>query len=666
MRAARTPSGATARRHGTRSRRLVSISVTLPDGKAIELGDGATVADVAAAVGRRVAKEAVAGRVNGRDVDLDHLLSDGDEVDVIARTSPEGLEVLRHSTAHVMAEAVGHLFPGVRYGIGPAIEDGFYYDFEVERPFTPEDLGRIEEEMGRLVALKERFVREELSRGEALFRFADQPYKKELIEELDEGETISVYTEGDFTDLCRGPHVGDTGRLGAFKLLSIAGAYWRGDSSRPMLQRIYGTAWADKQQLEAYLAMLEEAERRDHRKLGRQLDLFSFDERIGGGLVLYHPKGAAVIHELRRWEMEEHVRRGYEAVITPHIYKADVWKTSGHYEFYRDSMYFFRVEGEGSEPGGAEYGLKPMNCPGHVMIYAGHTRSYRDLPIRLFEHGTVYRHELSGVVHGLMRARGFTQDDAHIFCRPDQLKNEVKAVMAFVLEALELFGFTEWELEISTRPEGSIGTDEGWEHATAALRESLEEMALPYAVQEGEGAFYGPKIDVKLKDTIGRMWQCATVQVDFNFPERFGLRYMTPENTHEQPYMIHRVILGSMERFFGVLIEHYAGAFPVWLAPVQAAVIPIADRHDAWARDVASRLTAEGLRAEVYEEKETVGAKIRRAQLEKVPYMLVVGDREVEAGAVAVRMRSGEDRGLLPVAEVVSEIGEKARSRTLD
>jgi threonyl-tRNA synthetase len=644
----------------------MTIAIALPDGNWLELEEGATVLDAAEKIGPRLAQAAVAGRVNGKDADLSEKVADGDHVEITTRTSPEGVEILRHSTAHVMAEAVGRLIPGAKYGIGPSIENGFYYDFEVDRPFAPEDLEKIDAVMRDIAASKEPFVRREVTRDQALFDFADQPYKKELIEELPEGETISVYTQGDFTDLCRGPHVGTTDRLGAFKLLSIAGAYWRGDAKRPMLQRIYGTAWPTQKELDEYLEQVEEAERRDHRKIGRDLDLFSFDEKVGAGLVLYHPKGATILHILRQWELEEHVKRGYEPAITPHIYKADVWKTSGHYDFYRDNMYFFRIEGEGAEAGGAEYALKPMNCPGHVLIYRSATRSYRDLPIRMFEHGTVYRHELSGVVHGLMRARGFTQDDAHIFCMPDQVKPEVKGVLAFTLDVYRQFGFSEFEMEVSTRPEKSIGEDQAWEHATESLKESLEESGLPYAINEGDGAFYGPKIDVKLKDAIGRTWQCATIQVDFNFPERFDLTYMTAENKHERPYMIHRTILGSMERFFGILIEHFAGNFPVWLAPVQAAVIPIAERHEAYAGEAATALRDAGLRVDLYDASENLNAKIRKAQLEKIPYMLVVGDREAEKRAVAVRMRSGEDRGAIALDEVTAEITEKARTRALD
>jgi threonyl-tRNA synthetase len=644
----------------------MSIAVKLPDGSPLELADGATALDAAAAIGPRLAKAAVAAKVNDAAVDLSAKLAGGDSVAIVTQDSPEGLEVIRHSTAHVMAEAVGRLFPGACYGIGPSIENGFYYDFDVARPFTPEDLDSITEEMRRIMSENLAFERRVVCRDEARSLFAGQKYKLELIEALPEGEGISIYTQGAFTDLCRGPHVPSMDRLGAFKLMSIAGAYWRGDEKNPMLQRIYGTAWAAQAELDAYLAQLEEAERRDHRKLGRELDLFSFDDRIGGGLVLFHPRGEAVLHEILEWERAAHVARGYLPVRTPHVYKAEIWKISGHYDFYGDNMYFFRVRGEGTEGEGAEYAVKPMNCPGHVLIYSSQTRSYRDLPMRLFEPGTVYRHEMSGVVHGLMRVRGFTQDDAHIFCRPDQLKDEIKDVLAFTLDTYRLFGFADFEMEVSTRPDHSIGTDEGWEHSTEALEESLKESGLPYEINPGDGAFYGPKIDVKLKDAIGRTWQCATIQVDFNFPERFDLEYMTAENTHERPYMIHRTILGSMERFFGILIEHYAGAFPVWLAPVQAAIIPIADRHNDWAEEVRSRLADSGVRTDVYYEKETVSAKIRRAQMEKVPYMLVVGDREVDGEGASVRMRSGEDRGLIGLGEVVAEIAEKARGRVLE
>ncbi|MBC7266895.1 MAG: threonine--tRNA ligase [Coriobacteriia bacterium] len=633
---------------------MPSISVRLPDGSTIEVDEGSRVIDVARAIGPRLAEAAVAGRVSGTLVDVSAPVHDGDEVQIVTERDPEALHVLRHSAAHVMAEAVKDLFPTAKFGIGPAIEDGFYYDFDVERPFTPEDLAAIEERMREIVAEEKVFERATLDRLEALDEFAGQPYKQELIAELPEGEQISVYTQGSFTDLCRGPHVPHTGWIKSFKLMKVAGAYWRGDSSKPMLQRIYGTAWFSEKDLKAYLERLEEAERRDHRKLGRELDLFSFHEVAGAGLPVYHPKGARILRILQEWLRGVLYERGYVEAITPHIYKADVWKISGHYDFYRENMYFFEVdEGDGRIN---EYGVKPMNCPGHVLIYANDVRSYRDLPMRIFEFGTVYRHEMSGVVHGLMRARGFTQDDAHIFCMPEQVHDEVVAMLDLVDYVLkDVFGF-EYSAEISTRPEKSIGDDAMWEHATRSLMSACEAHDLPYQINEGDGAFYGPKIDIKLKDAIGRTWQCSTIQVDFNFPSRFGLTYRTADNSEAVPFMLHRTILGSMERFLGILIEHYAGAFPTWLAPVQAVLVPIADRHLPYCEEVAAALRRQGVRAEVYAENEPMRVKIAKAQQQKVPYMLVVGDREVEGGTVGVRERSAGDIGAMSVGEFVERV----------
>lgn len=633
---------------------MPEINVTLPDGSTRSVPEGSSVLDVAASIGSRLAAAAVAGRVDGALVDLDRVVTDGSTVAIITETSPEGLDVLRHSTAHVMAEAVKDLFPTATFAIGPAIEDGFYYDFGVERPFTPEDLVAIEARMREIVAESVPFVRGELDRLEAWDRFEGQPYKRELIEGLPEGETISIYTQGNFTDLCRGPHVPDTGRIRAFKLTKIAGAYWRGDSTRPMLQRIYGTAWYSEKDLAAYLTRIEEAEKRDHRKLGKELDLFSFHEVAGAGLPLYHPKGARVLRLLQDWLRKELYRRGYVEAITPHIYKSDVWKISGHYDFYGENMYFFNIdEGDGRVN---EYAIKPMNCPGHVMIFDNDVRSYRDLPMRISEFGTVYRHEMSGVVHGLMRARGFTQDDAHIFCEASQVHDEVIGMLAFVDYVMhDVFGF-EYSAEVSTRPEKSIGADEDWKLATDALIEALEERGIVYDINEGDGAFYGPKIDIKLKDAIGRTWQCSTIQVDFNFPARFGLTYRKADNTDGVPFMLHRTILGSMERFFGILIEHYAGAFPTWLAPVQVTVIPISDRHIDYAQEVRAKLEARDVRVDVYAENEPMRIKIAKAQQQKVPYMLIVGDREAESGTVGVRERTEGDLGARTIDELVAMV----------
>ncbi len=635
---------------------MPQITVGLPDGSSRSLPEGSTVLDLAADIGPRLAQSALAGAVNGTLVDVGRVLVDGDVVSVITDRSPEALEILRHSTAHVMAEAVAALFPMTRFGIGPAIEDGFYYDFEVERPFTPEDLEAIETRMSEIVAEELTFNRGELTKLEAFDQFDGQPLKQELIEELPEGETISIYNQGNFTDLCRGPHVPHTGRIGAFKLMKVAGAYWRGDSSRPMLQRIYGTAWFTRKDLDAYLERIEEAERRDHRKLGRELDLFSLHEEAGAGLPLYHPKGARVLRMIQEWLRAELYRRGYDEAITPHVYKADVWKISGHWDNYRENMYFFQVdEGDGRVN---DYGIKPMNCPGHIMIYNNELRSYRDLPWRLFEFGTVYRHELSGVVHGLMRARGFTQDDAHIFCTPEQVHDEVVSMLELVDYVNGVFGF-EYTAEVSTRPEKSIeGFDELWEMSTEALKAALESRGMEYEVNEGDGAFYGPKIDIKLRDAIGRTWQTATIQVDFNNPERFDMTYRTADNTEARPFMLHRTILGSMERFLGILIEHYAGAFPLWLAPVQAVLIPIADRHLEQCESVCARLKAAGVRAEVLTENEPMRVKIAKAQQQKVPYMLIVGDKEAEADAVAVRERTQGDIGAMGVTEFAALVNE--------
>jgi threonyl-tRNA synthetase len=632
---------------------MPEITVKLPDGSEKQVPEGATVFDVATAIGPRLGQAALAGRVDGELVDVDRVVAEGSTVEIITEKSPEALDLLRHSTAHVMAEAVKELFPMAEFGIGPSIEDGFYYDFEVGRSFSPEDLVAIEERMRQIIASEATFAREEWTRLEAHDKMAGQPLKQELIDELPDDATITTYTQGTFTDLCRGPHVPNTGRIPAFKLMKTAGAYWRGDSTRPMLQRIYGTAWFSEKDLEAYLTRLEEAEKRDHRKLGRELDLFSFHEVAGVGLPLYHPKGARVLRLMQEWLRGVLYERGYSEAITPHIYKTDVWKISGHYDFYGENMYFFEIdEGDGRVN---EYAVKPMNCPGHVLIFDNDVRSYRDLPMRISEFGTVYRHEMSGVVHGLMRARGFTQDDAHIFCTPEQVHDEVIGMLDFVDYVMGVFGF-EYSAEVSTRPEKSIGEDADWELATNALIETLKERGIGFEINEGDGAFYGPKIDIKLKDAIGRTWQCSTIQVDFNFPARFGLTYRTAENTEAVPFMLHRTILGSMERFFGILIEHYAGALPTWLAPVQTVIIPIADRHLDYARKVASELAKAGVRLEVYDDNEPMRIKIAKAQSQKVPYMLVVGDREAEEGTVGVRERTAGDIGAMGVAEFAAKV----------
>ena len=623
------------------------MNIVLPDGSVKELKEGATVADVAASIGAGLARAALAGIVNDTPVDLDAVVSDDDSVAIVTAKSDEGLELMRHSTAHLLAAALTDMYPGVKFGVGPAIENGFYYDIELPEGVTvsPDDFAAIEARMAEIAKSGAAIVRREVSRDEAREIFADQPLKLELIDELPEDETISIYQLGDFTDLCRGPHVPDTGKLGAYKLTKVAGAYWKGDSDNEMLTRIYGTAFFSKKELEEYLHNLEEAEKRDHRKLGRELGIYMMEPMAGVGLPLYLPKGARVIRTLQEWLRRDLYERGYEEVITPHIYNADVWKTSGHYGFYHENMYFFQInEGTDEEPRYSEYGVKPMNCPGHVIIYKNELHSYRDLPLRYFEFGTVYRHEMSGVVHGLLRARGFTQDDAHIFCTKDQVVDEVVAILELVDYIMGTFGFT-YEAEISTRPDKSIGTDDMWEHATESLKEACARRGLAYDINEGDGAFYGPKIDIKVKDAIGRTWQCSTVQIDFNMPMRFGLTYRTEDNTEETPWMLHRAIFGSIERFLGILIEHYAGALPLWLAPVQVAVIPIADRHKEAAAEFAGELKAVGGRVEVMDQNEPMKVKIAKAQSQKIPYMIVMGDKEVEEKLVSVRERSEGDLG---------------------
>lgn len=623
------------------------MNIVLPDGSVKELEEGATVADVAASIGAGLARAALAGIVNDTPVDLDTVVSDGDSVAIVTAKSDEGLELMRHSTAHLLAAALTDMYPGVKFGVGPAIENGFYYDIELPEGVTvsPDDFAAIEARMAEIAKSGAAIVRREVSRDEAREIFTDQPLKLELIDELPEDETISIYQLGDFTDLCRGPHVPDTGKLGAYKLTKVAGAYWKGDSDNEMLTRIYGTAFFGKKELEEYLHNLEEAEKRDHRKLGRELGIYMMEPMAGVGLPLYLPKGARVIRALQEWLRRDLYERGYEEVITPHIYNANVWKTSGHYGFYHENMYFFQInEGTDEEPRYSEYGVKPMNCPGHVIIYKNELHSYRDLPLRYFEFGTVYRHEMSGVVHGLLRARGFTQDDAHIFCTKDQVVDEVVAILELVDYIMGTFGFT-YEAEISTRPDKSIGTDDMWEHATDSLKEACARRGLAYDINEGDGAFYGPKIDIKVKDAIGRTWQCSTVQIDFNMPMRFGLTYRTEDNTEETPWMLHRAIFGSIERFLGILIEHYAGALPLWLAPVQVAVIPIADRHKEAAAEFAGELKAVGGRVEVMDQNEPMKVKIAKAQSQKIPYMIVMGDKEVEEKLVSVRERSEGDLG---------------------
>jgi threonyl-tRNA synthetase len=565
---------------------------------------------------------------------------------------------MRHSAAHLMAEAVLEIFPDARLGIGPAIEHGFYYDFDLPRPLTPDDLVDIERRMAANREKAEPFVREVVTRDEALRIFGDNPYKIELIEGLPQDEIITTYQQGEFVDLCRGPHVPSTAEIGPFKLLSIAGAYWRGDEKRPMLQRIYGTAWPTQDALDGHLTRLEEAQRRDHRRLGRELDLFSVNEEIGPGLILWHPKGAMIRYLVEQFEQKEQLARGYDLVYTPHIASEKIYRTSGHLETYRENMYSPMSIEE------VDYYLKPMNCPGHIMIYKNRVHSYRDLPIRLAELGTVYRYERSGTLHGMLRVRGFTQDDSHIFCTPQQVVDEVGGVIDLAMHMADVFGY-EFQSYLATRPEKSIGAAEVWETATEDLRRAMEIRGLSYKIDEGGGAFYGPKIDIKWVDALGREWTGPTIQVDFNLPERFDVNYIAEDGERHRAAMIHRTLLGSMERFVGGLIEHYAGAFPLWLAPVQAAIIPITDEQIDYAHDVAKRLADSGMRIEVNDRRDRMQAKIREAQLQKIPYMLVIGKREAAEEAVAVRLRNGRDLGAMPVGAFLAMALPRIESRSL-
>ena len=562
---------------------------------------------------------------------------------------------IRHSASHVMADVVTRMYPGTRLAIGPPTDDGFYYDFDTPEPFSDDDLERIEERMRDVIARDFSFELQEYPRDEALEMHSGEPMKLEIIGEIPEGDSITTYRHGEFEDLCAGPHVESTGKIPAFKLLSVAGAYWRGDERRQMLQRVYGTAFESQEALDEHLSRLEEARRRDHRHLGRQLDLFSMHDETGPGLIVWHPKGATVRGIVEEFWKGEHRRRGYDLVYTPHIGRSTLWQTSGHLDFFKENM-FAAMEMEGYD-----YYLKPMNCPFHILYYKTDLRSYRSLPMRVGELGTVYRNERAGVVHGLLRVRGMTQDDAHIFCRPDQVEDEINGVLDLTFFLLKSFGFDEYDVMLSTRPEKAVGEVEQWELATASLRNTLEARGIEYGVDEGGGAFYGPKIDIHIRDAIGRLWQCTTVQFDFNLPERFGLTYIGEDGREHRPYMVHRALLGSLERFMGVLIEHYGGAFPTWLSPVQAVVIPIAERHLEYARQVQEQIAGAGIRVETDDRNERMNAKIRDAQLQKVPYMLVVGDREAEAEAAAVRLRSGENLGAVPVSQVIERIASENR-----
>ena len=643
------------------------ITLHLPDGSTRAVPVDSTAGDLAAAIGRRLAQAAVAAEIDGTPVDLGAPLRDGAMVKIITADSDAGRRVLRHSTAHVMAQAVTDLFPGAKFAIGPPIVDGFYYDFELPGGvhFTDDDLERIEARMREIVAEDQPFVRAEMSREEGLALFADQPYKLEIIEGVDAEEgagdgVVSAYRNTDrFVDLCRGPHVPSTSRLGAFKLMKVAGAYWRGDEHRPMLQRIYGTAWETPAALADHLHHLAEAERRDHRRLGVELDLFSFPEEIGSGLPVFHPKGGLVRRLMEDYSRQRHEEAGYSFVNTPHIAKAGLFETSGHLHWFAEHMY------PPMELEGARYYAKPMNCPFHILIFRSRGRSYRELPLRLFEFGAVYRFEKSGVVHGLARVRGMTMDDAHIFCTRDQMAEELESLLRFVLDLLRDFGLTDFYLELSTKPEGkAAGSDEEWQEATDALRRAAESQDLELVLDEGGGAFYGPKISVQARDAIGRSWQISTMQVDTQLPQRFDLEYTGDDNARHQPIMIHRALFGSIERFFAILVEHYAGAMPTWLSPVQARILPVKGNHDAYGREVLQRLRAEGFRVDLIEADEPLGARIRRAKLEKLPYVLVVGDEDVAAGTVGVNGRGSEapERGV-PFDALVSRLRDEVAAR---
>ena len=631
---------------------MTQVSVVLPDGSRRDLEDGSTVADLAQSISRGLAKAAVAAEVNGAPTDLSTPVHDGDHVRIVTADSDEGRHVLRHSTAHVMAQAVTDLYPGAKYTIGPAIENGFYYDFDLGgRAFTEDDLQRVEERMREIVRADQPFIRSVVSAVDALELFADQPYKCEIIErvrsggadgadsgEVGSGDQVSVYRNTEsFVDLCLGPHVPSTGRLGHFRLQKVSSAYWRGDEKGPTLQRIYGTAWESKAALEEHLHRLAEAERRDHRRLAVELDLLSFPSQLGGGLAVWHPKGAIVRKLMEDYSRARHQSGGYQFVFTPHLSNATLFQTSGHLDFYADGMY------PPMEMDNGTYYPKPMNCPMHCLIFGSRARSYRELPMRLFELGTVYRYERAGTLHGLLRIRGFTQDDSHIYCTREQLQDEIISLLDFVMSVLRAFGFDEFSFHLSTKdPDKYVGSDEIWAEATEALSNALARHGVEYSVKEGDAAFYGPKIDIHVRDAIGRTWQLSTIQCDFNLPERFQLEYVAPDGSRRRPIMLHRALFGSIERFFGVLVEHYAGAFPTWLAPLQVRVLPVAETHGEYARQVVSELSARGLRVDLVEASDPLGKRIRTAKMEKIPYVLVVGDDDVAHRTVGVNPRGAD------------------------
>ena len=628
-----------------------SITVTLPGGATKVCPLGTPASEALQDDYNGLDPDVFAVKINGVCMDLNTPLHENASLEPVRFSSPEGKEIYRHSSTHIMAQAVKEIFPSANMTIGPPIEGGFYYDFAFERPFTPEDLERIEQKAHEIIQADLPIKRMEMTKNEAIeyFRKKGEAFKVEIIQQI-EDQTVSLYRQGEFVDLCRGPHVGSTGRIKALKIQSSAGAYWRGDERNPMLQRIYGTSFPTESDLHAHLARLEEIKRRDHRKLGKELDLFSIQDETGPGLILWHPKGALIRLLIENFWREQHVQHGYELVYSPHVARLDLWKTSGHVEFYQDSMFApMMVES-------SEYQLKPMNCPFHIKVYQSHLRSYRDLPIRYGELGTVYRYERSGVLHGLMRVRGFTQDDAHIFCRPDQIEVEVRKVLDFTMFVLRRFGFSEFEVYLSTRPEKAVGSLDKWDQATSALEAALKNGGFDFALDPGEGVFYGPKIDIKIRDALGRAWQCSTVQIDFNNPERFGLGYTGEDGKTHQPIMIHRALLGSIERFFGILIEHYGGAFPMWLAPTQVKILPITEKHLPYANNVADQLRTSGYRVDIDTRNEKVGLKIREAEKAKTPYMFIVGNRESQNHQVSVRKRNGTDLGTFSITEVLELI----------
>lgn len=630
---------------------MSTIRITLPDQTVAEHDLGVTMTQVMERWNASLASSTVAGKLDGILVDMGHSIFEDGTVSFVDITSKDGLDILRHSISHVMAQAVQETFSGTKVTIGPAIENGFYYDFDYKEPFTPDDLKKIEKRMKKIVSANYPFIRQDISREEAIeiFRGKNEPYKVELVRDLPEDvKNVSLYRQGDYVDLCRGPHIPATGMIKAFKLLNVAGAYWRGDEHNKMLQRIYGTGFATQDALDDYLYLIEEAKKRDHRRLGKELDLFQMNDEAGPGLIIFHPKGTLLRYLIEEWERKEHLKRGYDMVIGPQILKADLWRKSGHFDHYQENMYFTEVEEQ-------TYGIKPMNCLSHMLIYKSKIRSYRDLPLRYFELGTVHRHEKTGVLHGLLRARQFTQDDAHILCTPEQLHEEIKAVTDFIDYAMGIFGF-DYEVELSTRPANSIGSDEDWELATSALIGALEDKGMSYEVNEGDGAFYGPKIDFKLKDALKRKWQCATIQCDFTLPDRFDLSYIGPDGEKHRPVMLHRVILGAIERFMGVLIEHYAGAFPLWLSPVQAVLVTVTDSQIPYGGQVYQKMKNAGVRVECDFRNEKLGYKIREGQLQKTPYMVVIGDREVETGKVTPRMRDGRNLDSMTPEEFIDLI----------